>query len=159
MAIERMREQIDQLLDAELDERRRYRCLVLQTADLALLSEIGEAVRHHLANVIGEPRVLEWNQFFDEVGALSGSQVRTRVESEALRRPVVLEGPLHFLDYWTDLTQAGFWGFLSAFSQGPGIVVLDTPRMEAVEGPFRVQGKIVDSEVRFLRLLFGRNTG
>ena len=65
--------------------------------------------------------------------------------------PVVLAGPLHYVDYWTTGVQEAFWSFLSLYSRGPGIVVVDIPRTEGVEGPFIARGTIPGTEIRYLR--------
>jgi hypothetical protein len=55
------------------------------------------------------------------------------------------------VDYWTTGVQDGFWSFLSLYSHGPGVVVIDTPRTEGVEGPFVARGSILAKEIRYLR--------
>jgi hypothetical protein len=40
---------------------------------------------------------------------------------------------------------------LAGFTHGPGIIVVDTPRAEAVEGPFRMVGRIPGTDVRYLK--------
>src|SRR5437763_14976840 len=136
MAIVSLREQVGRLVTSELSPRRRYRCLILQAADLAILGRLCEYVSSALGGLGREPNILGWESFFDPVGALSSDAVRGCIGVAGEETAVILAGPLHYVDYWTTGVQDGFWNFLSLYSHGPGVVVVDTPRTEGVEGPF-----------------------
>jgi hypothetical protein len=151
MAIASLREQIGRLIAAELSPRRRYRSLILQTADLAILARVCEYIRSGLTGQKGESILMDWDNFFDAVGALSCEQVRGRIRAVGTSTVVLLVGPLHYVDYWTPSVQESFWNFLSLYSNGPGIVVVDTPRTEGVEGPFVVRGTVPGTGIRYLR--------
>jgi hypothetical protein len=83
-------------------------------------------------------------------GALPCSAVLELIDAASGSDPV-LTGPLHFLAYWSVQMQGAFWKHLAGFTHGPGIIVIDTPREEMVEGPFRFLGKIPGTEVRYLK--------
>jgi hypothetical protein len=151
MAIAPLREQVGRLVASELSPRRRYRCLILQAADLAVLGRLCDHVLLALGELGSEPNILGWERFFDEVGALSSDTVRECIGTAGGQATVVLAGPLHYVDYWTTGVQDSFWSFLSLYSHGPGVVVVDTPRTEGVEGPFVARGTIPGTEIRYLR--------
>jgi len=74
-----------------------------------------------------------------------------RIEAGAATHSMVIAGPLHFLDFWSDQTSAAFWRYLSGFTHGPGILVVDTLRENPVESGFRVVGRIPGTDVRYLK--------
>ena len=83
--------------------------------------------------------------------AFSADKARGNVLDAGKDKAVVLAGPLHYMDYWTAGVQEGFWNFLALYSRGPGVVVVDIPRTEGVEGPFVARGVVPCTEIRFLR--------
>jgi hypothetical protein len=97
------------------------------------------------------PKVIDYADLFDDIGALSCNAVIERIEAVAASWPVVLAGPVHYLDYWSEQVRGAFWKFLAGFTHGPGIIVVDTPRAEAIEGPFRMVGRISGTDVRYLK--------
>jgi hypothetical protein len=151
MAITLQGEDINTLVARELSERARYRCLVLQSSDMNTLQSLREAAIAAVTNCLGQPQALRYADFFDNVGALSCNDVCIMIDDVATTTPVILVGPLHFLDYWTETIRSVFWNFLSTYSKGPGIVVIDSPRLDSIEGPFRVAGQVGGSRVRYLR--------
>ena len=151
MAIASLRDHVCRLVASEMSPGRRYRCLILQAADLAILARLSEHVRLALGGMGREPHVVGWESFFDAIGALSCDAVRAHIGAVGRHSAVVLVGPLHYVDYWTAGVQDSFWSFLSMYSQGPGVVVVDTPRTEGVEGPFVARGTIPGTEIRHLR--------
>jgi hypothetical protein len=98
-----------------------------------------------------EHDILDWESCFDPVGALSSDAVRWRIGVAGRGAAVILTGPLHYVDYWTSGVQDSFWTYLSLYSHGPGVVVIDTPRTEGVEGPFVARGIIPNTDIRYLR--------
>ena len=136
MAIEVLGEQIASLLAEQLHPGLRYRCLLLHCADMPTLSRVCESVIAAAKN-LGSPCVLEYTDQFDDIGAVSCQTMIARIEQAAATQPVILAGPLHYLDYWSEQVFAGFWRFLAAFMSGPGIVVVDTPRGGVVQSTFR----------------------
>jgi hypothetical protein len=151
MAVELRREDIVQLMISELGPRARYRALVVQSSDISELDRLAEYVLDAASALGPEPRMFDYSEFFDDIGAISCNEAWSRIQATAGDRPVVLAGPLHFLDYWSDATRDVFWRTLSSFSCGPGIVVIDAPRNEGIEGPFRLVGRIGETDVRLLR--------
>jgi hypothetical protein len=125
--------------------------LIVQTADLAVLGRVCEYISSNQTAGGKEATVLAWERFFDTVGAIACDEVRGRISATGQQSVVLLAGPLHFVDYWTPGVQDGFWSFLSLYSLGPGVVVADTPRTEAVENHFVARGTIPGTEIRYLR--------
>lgn len=151
MAVTPLQESVNKLVARELSPTRRYRCLVLQTERLDQQARLCDCL-HAAIDALGrQSGVLPWDRFFDAVGALSSDTVREMVVATGKDRAVVLPGPLHYIDYWTVGVQEGFWSFLSLYSRGPGVVVVDIPRTEGVEGPFVARGILAGTDVRFLR--------
>jgi len=151
MAIISLQQELDKLVASELSLRRRYRCLILQSDRIDVLGRLCDCLPSALGAIGKAPIVLPWDDFFDAVGAISCDEARGRITTAGSESPVVLAGPLHYVDYWTSGVQNGFWSFLSLYSKGPGIVVVDVPRSEAIEGPFLARGTIRGTEVRYLR--------
>lgn len=151
MAVTPLRDQVARLVSAELCPTRRYRCLILQADRLDLLSRLCECLPPAFSGAGWAHSVLPWEGFFDHVGAIAADSAKSLITTAGKTDTVVLAGPLHFVDYWTPGTQEGFWNFLSLYSRGPGIVVVDIPRTEGVEGPFVARGVIPGTDIRFLR--------
>jgi hypothetical protein len=151
MAITSLQEQVGRLVASELNPGRRYRCLILQSDRIDLLERLCDFLPSAFGTLGKTPEVLGWDSFFDAVGAISSDEARERIIAAGMEVPVVLAGPLHYIDYWTTGVQDGFWSFLSLYSRGPGVVVVDIPRAEGVEGPFVARGTIPGTEIRYLR--------
>ncbi len=150
MAIEVLRDEIASLLTGQLRPRLRYRCLLLHCADMPTLSRACESVIV-AAKRLGNPCVLEYTDQFDEIGAVSCQTVIARIEQVADAQLVILAGPLHYVDYWSEQVCTGFWRYLAAFTSGPGIIVVDTPRETVLEGAFRTVGRLATADVRYLK--------
>lgn len=151
MAVTPLQYVVNRLVARELNPARRYRCLVLHTESLDQQARLCDCLPAAV-NALGlQCVVLPWDRFFDTIGALSSDTVRDTVVANGKDRAVVLPGPLHYIDYWTAGVQEGFWNFLSLYSRGPGIVVVDIPRTEGVEGPFVARSILAGTDVRFLR--------
>ncbi|HBJ34339.1 MAG TPA: hypothetical protein DDZ51_06165 [Planctomycetaceae bacterium] len=138
MAVEVRSSETVKLLKRHLDENLRYRCLVIQGKDISLLSQVSNQVQH--ASEVFGLTVYEMDALsqFDDIGALSCDAMIGRIKSVSAKQPLLISGPLHFLDYWSPSVRSVFWQFLAAFSNGPGIVVTDVFRTETVFGPFQV---------------------
>jgi hypothetical protein len=150
MAIEVLGDQIASLLAEQLHPRLRYRCLLLHCADIPTLSRVCESVIA-AAGTLGNPCVLEHADQFDDIGAVSCRTVIARIEQVAATQPVILAGPLHYVDYWSEQVCTGFWRYLAAFMSGPGIIAVDAPRETVVEGAFRIVGRLPAADVRYLK--------
>ena len=151
MGVELDNEKLITLVQSQLDYQLRYRCLVLQCSDIGILSQLIEQSVGAM-NVLGnDVRVLEYSDQFDNIGALSCNTLIERIEADASTCPLVLAGPLHYLDFWSEQTNAAFWRYLSGFTHGPGILVVDTPRENVIEGAFRVIGRIPGTDIRYLK--------
>lgn len=151
MAMTPLRNQLVRLVSAELNPSRRYRCLILQSDRLVVQSRLCEYLPYALSQAGKSIGVLAWEEFFDHVGAMAADSAKSIIRSAGRSDAVLLSGPLHFVDYWTPAVQEGFWSFLSLYSWGPGVVVVDVPRSEGVEGPFVARGVISGTDIRFLR--------
>jgi hypothetical protein len=151
MAVTPLQGLVNRLIARELNASRRYRCLILQTERLDQQARLCDCLPTAINAIGWQCGVLPWDRFFDTVGALSSDTARDLVLTTGKDRVVVLAGPLHYVDYWTGGVQEGFWNFLSLYSRGPGIVVIDIPRTEGVEGPFVARGILSGTDVRFLR--------
>lgn len=138
MAVRVDSEAVLSLLSTHLDERCRYRCLVVQCKEISTLSNFSEQLVVTGGTLGRDVMELEATQFFDDVGALSCDAVLSRVEAVAEQHLLVLTGPLHFLDYWSDDIRARFWLYFATVSNGPGIVIADTFRTDSILGPFQV---------------------
>jgi len=129
---------ISSLISTHLEERVRYRCLVIQSSDLVVLSRICDQVAVS-ARILGDDvMVLDALNQFDEIGAFSCDAILGNIDKIAAVHPLIIIGPLHFLDYWSEQIQSRFWRHVAAFSIGPGIIITDTMRTETLRGPFRV---------------------
>jgi hypothetical protein len=40
---------------------------------------------------------------------------------------------------------------LASFSAGPGIIAIDATRNDSIDGPFRLVGRLADTDIRLLR--------
>jgi hypothetical protein len=150
MAVELTREDVVGLVKSELGPKVRYRALVVQSADMAELGRLTDYALEAAADLGPGPQVFDYSNFFDSIGAISCDEAWSRIRAAAIDRPVLLSGPLHFLDYWSDATRDVFWRALASFSSGFGIIVVDAPRTEGIEGPFRLTGKLGETDVRIL---------
>ena len=104
------------------------------------------------AQALGDDvKVLEASQQFDDVGALSCDAILSKVDALATGHPLVLAGPLHFLDYWSEQVRGRFWRYFATFSSGDGIVIADSFRTGAVLGPFQVVESLPRGDVRCLK--------
>ena len=146
-----LREQLGTLLIKELNPNRRYRCLILQTDRLDIQARLCNYLPDAIKALGLESSMLSWDGFFDEIGAISAANARNKLVAVGKERTVILAGPLHYMDYWSTGIQEGFWNFLALYSCGPGVVVVDIPRIEGVEGPFIIRGVVPGTEIRFLR--------
>jgi hypothetical protein len=138
MAIDVQPSQTLALLKRYLDERLRYRCLVIQGNDIALLSQVSYQVHSAYETLKAQVQEIDAIDQFDAVGALSCNSLIGKIKTIACSSPVLITGPLHFLDYWSPSVQMIFWNFLSVFSNGPGIIVTDVFRTETDLGPFQL---------------------
>jgi hypothetical protein len=151
MAIDVQLNQTLELLKRYLDGRLRYRCLVIQGNDILLLSQISHQVQ--ITRSVFNAQVQEINAIdqFDAIGATSCNAFIEKVKSVAFMKPVLLTGPLHFVDYWSPSVRMVFWNFLAAFSNGPGIIVTDVFRTETVLGPFQAVDGFSRTDLRCLK--------
>ena len=151
MAVKVTTEQVRALLAEQLAPRLRYRCLVLQTADLATLAQLCVAGETALRALDADVQILEYRDQLDNIGALPCSRVLDRIETLAFSKPLVIAGPLHFLDYWSRQVGAAFWDYLASFSRGPGILIVDAPREQGLDHAFRLVGRIRGTDVGYFK--------
>lgn len=151
MAVGNHAPDISALIQEALSSDVRYRCIVFQAGELAEIQTLSEAMDHCLPFLGTEPVHLSAVDFLDDVGAHACGDVLSKVDSLAEQSPVVLTGPLHFLDYWSHAVQAGFWAHLASFTKGPGIVVLDALRTRGIDGRFAIFHSMPKLRVRVLK--------
>ena len=151
MALENHNPDTLSVLKEALSPVARYRCIVFQAGELARIQVLSEAMADGISFLGKAPVRLAAVDFLDDVGALACGDVLARIDSLAKESPVVLIGPLHFLDYWSHAIQAGFWAHLASFTKGPGIVVLDALRTRGIDGRFAVYHSLPKFRVRVLK--------
>ncbi len=151
MAIDVQLNQTLELLKRYLDGRLRYRCIVIQGNDISLLSQVSHQVQSARDIFNAQVQEIDALDQFDAVGAPSCNAFIEKVKSIAFISPVLLTGPLHFLDYWSPSVRMVFWNFLAAFSNGPGIIVTDVFRTETVLGPFQAVDGFSRTDLRCLK--------
>ena len=122
MAIKILREQIENLVIREFNPLRRYQTLVIQANCFDTLAEISAALSSAFLRHKAEPIIYGWDKFFDRVGAISCTAAISFINTAASTAPVIITGPLHFIDYWSFSVQESFWGYFSEYSLGSGIV-------------------------------------
>ena len=143
---------VENLIAKQLHPSLRYRCLLLQSGDMRVISAVAKHAAQAIATAwTAKPEIIEYKQFLDEVGGWSCSTVLAHLEERVHDKPVVLVGPLHFLDFWSIQTQGVFWKYLAGFSSGPGIIVTDVHRTEGVDGPFSLINRIGGTDLRYLK--------
>lgn len=151
MAIIDIRSQLREIVRLHLNVTQRYRCLIFQSPDLAMLSLISSELGTILAAAGTTPLIIEANDQFDDNGALACADVIRRIESNLSDQHVLLSGPLHFMAYWSVLLRAGFWSHLATITSGPGIILLDTPHGGELDDSFKVFGRISGTDIRYLK--------
>jgi len=149
MALTSFQETIYSLIVKFLNKILRYRCLILQSNYLSELESISTNFEY-VSNHFGETYYsLKYLKLFDEIGAMSCSDVIQMTKEKSKNSLLLLEGPLHFINYWSDNSQSNFWGFLSTFTQGPGVVILDVVRNSKFEEDFKAIGKSTCGRILF----------
>lgn len=151
MAVNTLCETLHELVSTELSDRRRYRCLVLQAGDMGVLSSILDYARQAVLALGEGLKDFDSQAFLDGKGAIACTNVLEQIASCAAHNNIVLSGPLHYIDYWTNPAIAAFWGYCASWEFKHGLLIVDTVRTEGVEGPFRLAGVVPGTDIRFLR--------
>ena len=149
MAITSFPDNIEKIIVKLLDKNLRYRCLILQFNDPSILYQISnnfEIVANHFDHPY---QIVSSLQFFDDVGAHSCSEIIKQIETIAKSSLLLLEGPLNFVNFWTKNSQSKFWGYLSTFTQGPGIIIFDFGGNDTFQEDFRALGKSACGRIRY----------
>lgn len=139
------------VVEKQLHPDMRYKCLLIQTNNPSFFSPICEFVAKGFNNLGSKVDVLDSNQMQDDVGAYSSSKVISDLMKASINIPLILSGPLHFLDYWTERQIYYFWGSLASLESSRGLVLVDVIRIGEVQGIFNVVGRIHGTDVRFLK--------
>ena len=150
MALTSLRDQLRQIVAPHLGEKDRYRCLLVQSPDVGLLTAAGDCFAELFRDQAVPVVSLAAADLFDEVGAVPCDELTNRVSESCSAAGVVLTGPLNFLDYWSPGVRGGFWTTLAALMRGPGVIVLDAPREELPEA-FRVVDRLNGFDVKLLK--------
>jgi hypothetical protein len=151
MAVIANQAEISAIVRSHLASLVRYKCIVIQANDMHAISRVTSSIHDAFHEMGQSSKYLSYNDFFDSIGAASCGTASNMIFGQARESVVVIRGPLHFLDYWSEPTQQVFWQSLASFSEGLGIIFVDVIRNEGIEGPFRVVGKIADTDIRFFK--------
>ena len=151
MAVVASQSEMSTLVRSHLASWVRYKCIVIQANDMQAISRVTSAILDAFHELAQPSKYLSYNDFFDSVGAVSCGTANDTIFGHARENVVVIRGPLHFLDYWSEPTQQVFWQSLASFSEGLGIILVDVLRNEGIEGPYRVVGKLADMDIRLLK--------
>lgn len=141
MALTTSQEYINRSILKFLNIELRYRCLILQSNYLSILDTISKNFEYVSNHFKANYYCLKYLELFDEIGAISCSDAIEMMKEKSKDSLLLLEGPLHFATFWSDNSQKNFWGFLSTFTQGPGVVVLDVVRNSKFKEDFEAIGK------------------
>ena len=116
------------------------------------MTTLGELVQDtYMAAGAPVLRLSHRDMFPEDIPLAAARLVAKLVESEG-GRPVLLVGPLHVCDCWTESGRLVFWQHLAAFTGGPGIVVIDVPRPATAGALFRTSGRLRQvPDVEYLR--------
>jgi hypothetical protein len=151
MGLANVRQFAERIYGSQLAKTLRYRCLLIQSGDVALLKELSIEISDVVKMTGSSVVVLHSSELFDADGAMSCSKLMQIVENEGSQSCLIVLGPLTFLDYWSHGIRRTFWEFLAAFTRGPGVILCDSLRDHDFEDAFRVQGKIPGTDIRFLK--------
>jgi hypothetical protein len=151
VAVVSLKDAAQRLLLSQLAPHLRYRCVVVQSADLSLLRNLHDHLQDLITAQGATVQTVDGQRQFDTVGALSCQELTTQIGQLSVDKYLILSGPLHFLDYWSPTLRNSFWSFLATITRGPGIIVLDAPRVGDSEDTFRVLGRIPDTDARLLK--------
>ena len=151
MAIEIAMNETIALIQRHLPEHARYRCLVIQGKDISLLSKVSVKVVEAAEFLCLAVEEMDALKQFDAIGALSCDSLIENIKSVSFKKPLMIAGPLHFLDYWSPAVRSVFWNFLASFSNGPGIIVTDVFRNEGVLGPLQTVDGFSHPDLRCLK--------
>lgn len=149
MALTTSQDNINRSILKFLNKDLRYRCLILQSNYLSILDTISKNFEY-VSNQFGANYYcLKYLELFDEIGAKSCSDVIDVTKKKSNNSLLLLEGPLHFITFWSNNSQSRFWGFLSTLARGPGVVILDVVRNSIFEEDFDAIGKSTCGRVLF----------
>lgn len=123
MAVVASRSEMSALVRNHLASWVRYKCIVIQANEMRSISHVTSAILDAFHEIERPSKFLSYNDFFDSVGALSCGTANDTIFGYARGNVVVIRGPLHFLDYWSEPTQQVFWQSLASFSEGLGIIL------------------------------------
>ena len=151
MAIDAFDTQVNHLITDHLAPQTRYRSMLFQSNDLSLLRSISSLlctksmeVEHNLMPVDG------LDLLGDECDQ-SCKSILEKIKDMSENIAIVIEGPLHFLDYWSVNVQSSFWAQLSEYSSGEGLIILDTFRSVGINDLFVAEGNIAGSHIQYLK--------
>ena len=96
---------------------------------------------------------------FDDAGPLSVQTTLQMIRKVEYESPVVIVGPLHICDCWSESSKGVLWRHLSAFSAGPGIIVVDVPREKHVHGLFQHAGRLTSLDAYFMKSRLSKTEG
>ena len=150
MGIE-IRKQIRDIVDQQLENSLRYRCLLFQSNDISMFLDISRAASEAIEILGKSLNHIHANLMLDDVGAYSCAEVIRQISDSSTNMISILSGPLHFLDYWSEQQCSRFWGHLACIEISDGIIILDVIRAEGVQGTFVEIGRIMGTDIRYLK--------
>ena len=155
MGVTSLLDQLRQMMTRHLGDKDRYRCVLLQSPDVAVLAAASECVSSLVQDRSYLDRTYPVVSFaapdmFDDIGAISCHDLIGRIRQQCGTACLLLIGPLNNLDYWSAPVRSGFWTYLAALMSGPGVVVLDTPR-EEIPPAFRVVDRLTGFDIKILK--------
>ena len=146
-----LREEMLTVLQRQLAPNLRYRALLFQCSHMPSIMDLEESLLEPGGFWETRPQRIGQEDMFDDVGAVSVQCLLQKVRAAEYESPIVLCGPLHVCDCWSDGSRGVLWRHLAAFSAGPGIVVVDVPREQDTQGLFRMAGRLSAVDAYYLK--------
>lgn len=143
--------QIVDIIEGQLKDSLRYRCLLFQSNDISTFPEICKSGSEGIKKLGKNFIQIDTDKMIDDIGALSCREVIKIIEKDSLNNVLIISGPLHFLDYWSDQQCSTFWGHFASLENSAGIIIVDIIRKVGIEGIFTVIGNIPGTGVRYLK--------
>ena len=136
------------IFQAEFEYIVRYRCLIIQNNILTQYTHIKSTFASVCNASDIEYSILTNQMMFDNDGIVkSCNEVIFMIESK--NQYIFVEGPLHFLDKWTDNQKLSFWNHFAYYSQEAYILFCDISRN--INGSFKIHEQYSNNSMLFLK--------
>jgi len=146
-----LKEEVLRLLERQLAPRLRYRTLLFQCHHMPSIEALETSLLAVHEFCLSPPVRIAQDDMFDAVGAISAQRLLEKIKAVEYQQPIVLCGPLHICDCWSEESRRVLWQHLAAFSAGPGIAVVDVPREQDTQGLFRIAGRLGTVDAYYLK--------